>query len=250
MRKKIILGLSLIALLSGEIKKSYSQESKDSRLVIYGESNHFSTKQKDFVVNSIDSLKKQGYNYFAIEFFSERDSSIQNYLTSNKKYRDQNINHLLKQVPSNMALNYVVYNFYKAGFKIIPIDGPRRDDDMAKNIEKIFKEDSSAKIVCYVGALHAREMGTKDPKYTNTFAYPPLAGILKEKGLDPETIYLKEKEDIYFLNKKQNSEDEERFFDKIILIENKNKNDVTKQFIERCDLNFDYFLNSWPIFYL
>ena len=80
-----------------------------------------SEKQKNFMTNSIDSLKEQGYNYFAIELPVKCDSSIQNYLTSNKNYQDKNIEKLLEWWPSKGALE-IAYNFYKKGFKVVPID--------------------------------------------------------------------------------------------------------------------------------
>ena len=216
--KNPILTLSLIALLSGEINNSYSQNSelpKDSKLVIYGESCHMSKKQKNFMINSVDSLKKEGYNYFAIELPAKEDSSIQCYLTSNKNYQDENIKKLLEWRPSNKGLK-VAYNFYKKGFKVINIDegedyidifkvkwddasllmemANNRDSCMAKNIERILEKDSSAKIVAYTGAFHVREiedtLKIKERDYTFTYKYPPMAGILKKRGINPETICL------------------------------------------------------------
>ncbi len=240
--KSPLLTLSLIALLSGGINNSYSQNhksSENSKLVIYGESDHMSEKQKNFMTNSIDSLKKQGYNYFAIELPVKMDTSIQRYLTSDKNYQDENIKYILQNKPSRDALEMVAYNFYKCGFKVIPIDEGKsfylisllndystsktaknskrkinneRDFYMAKNIEDILENDSSARIIAYTGAFHAREIKEKlkIKKRRSAFAYkyPTMAGILKKKGIDPETICLTEE---------TNSEDS-KYFDKIVYL--------------------------------
>lgn len=239
--KNSILTFSLMALLSWGIKNSYSQNSKseNSKLTIYGESNHMSEKQKNFMINSIDSLRKKGYNYFAIEFPVEMDTSIQNYLTSNKNYQDKNIEKLLEEYPSKGALE-VVYNFHKNGFKVVPIDegeselyrGERindtlvklfneRDSCMAENIGKILENDSSAKIVVYTGALHAREteekLKTKLFGYSTTYIYeyPPMAGILRKKGINPETICLIDKNDNGYIDSEKELN---KYFDKLIYI--------------------------------
>lgn len=248
--KNSILTLSLIALLSRGINNSYSQNpklSENSKLVIYGESDHMSKKQKTFMINSIDSLKKKGYNYFAIELPVKCDSSIQRYLTSNKNYQDENIKELLEWGPSNGALE-VAYNFYKNGFKVVPIDegksfhlisllndysilkttkNPKRkinnerDFYMAKNIEKILENDSSAKIIAYTGAFHAREIKEKlkikkrGSKFT--YEYPTMAGILKKKGIDPETICLIDKSNNGYIDSEK--EKLNKYFDRQIYLE-------------------------------
>lgn len=243
--KNPLLTLSLLALLSGGINNSYSQNSKsskNSKVVVYGESNHMSEKQKNFLINSADSLKEQGYNYFAIELPAKMDSSIQNYLTSDKNYQDENINKLLEMWPSKGALE-VAYNFYKNGFKIVPIDEGKsfyfvsldnftmlkttdkpkkkinneRDFYMAKNIEKILEKDSHAKIIAYTGAFHAKKIRGKLKMKKRALAhskffyiYPTMAGILKRKGINPQTICLTEE---------ANSENP-RYFDKIVYLGN------------------------------
>ena len=235
--KNQLLSLSLIALLSGGINNSYSQNSElseDSKLMIFGESNHMSEKQKDFMVNSIDSLKEQGYNYFAIELPVRCDNSVQSYLKSNKKDKDLVIDQLLELWPSRGALE-VAYNFYKNGFKVVPIDegieeenslvgwkrindtlmefNNERDFYMAKNIEKILEKDSCAKIVAYTGAFHAN----KRRNYTFSYKYPTMAGILKKKGINQKTICLIDKNNNGYINTRK--EKLNKSFEKIIYIE-------------------------------
>ncbi len=245
---KPFLTLSLIALLSGEINNSYSQNSKseNSKLVIYGESDHMSEKQKIFMINSIDSLKNKGYNYFAIELPEKYDSSIQRYFTSNKNYQDENTNKLLELYQSNGALE-VAYNFYKNGFKIVPIDegesfyfvnfnfftpkiiknskkiNNERDFYMAENIEKILEKDKSAKIVAYTGAFHARKIKHKEKiknkkrNYAFFYKYPTMAGILEKRGKNPETICLIDKNNTeYFDSEKERLN---KYFDRRIYLE-------------------------------
>lgn len=247
--KSPLLTLSLMALLSGGIKNSYSQNSKsfeNSKLVIYGESDHMSEKQKNFMINSIDSLKNEGYNYFAIELPVKSDTSIQRYLTSNKNYQDENIKELLGLWPSNKALE-VAYNFYKNKFKVVPIDegksfyfvslhnftmlktanNPKRkinnerDFYMAKNIEKILENDSSARIVAYTGAFHAREikekLKIKKRRSAFSYKYPTMAGILKKKGINSEAICLIDKNNNGYIDSKK--EKLNKYFDKLIYLE-------------------------------
>ncbi len=234
--KNPILTLSLIALLSGGINNSYSQDSKsskNSRVLIYGE-DHFSLKQSGFITNLIDSLKNEKYNYFAMECkLKEFNTSVQRYLTSNKDYQDKKIKKLSK---SDLEM---LYAFYKNGFKIVLIDGGKdgkylrkkdifenvneRDLYMAENIIKILEKDSSAKIVVNVGAYHAQESRNplevdymSSPEYPCRYKYPPMAGILKNKGIDPETIRLIDEKTPFFLP--DQAEKEKKYFDKIIYL--------------------------------
>jgi len=110
------------------------------------------------------------------------------------------------------------YEFYKQGFKVVPIDTTyeelerysldeegnivtelnNRDPYMAKNIEKILEKDSSAKIIVSVGALHAAENSIIEAFYRKTriiLKNSTMTEILKQKGHGIETIYLKDVDD-------------------------------------------------------
>src|SRR3989344_7376852 len=90
MKKPLLTLLTAAALLTGGINNSQGQNSKvfNNKILIYGDSNHQSEKQENFKINSIDSLKKQGYNYFATELPKKYDESYQKYFYTNKKDKD------------------------------------------------------------------------------------------------------------------------------------------------------------------
>ncbi|MDP2672451.1 MAG: hypothetical protein Q8O84_01420 [Nanoarchaeota archaeon] len=233
MKKSLLTLLTAVALLTGKIKDSYSQ----NKILIYGDSNHQSEKQENFMINSIDSLKKQGYNYFATELPKKYDKSIQKYFYTNKEEKDSIINLFLKWRPSNIELN-MCYEFYKKGFKVVPIDTiyeelegyslneegeivaemNNRDPYMAKNIEKILEENPFAKMIVYVGALHAAENSIIDSFYKKAriiLKNSTMAEILKKGGHNIETIYLEG--EIYPLMETVLESND--FFDKIIYLE-------------------------------
>lgn len=213
--KSLINKIILTSLITLGINNSYSQNSKfseDSKLLIYGEPHHVSILTKEFVINSIDSLKKEGYNYFAIELDRGEYNPVQSYLKSDKKYRDSEWD----SSASTEKLLEMIYNFYKKGYKVIPIDTNvfsewefigdsilnRREFHMAEKLEEITKKDSSAKIVAFVGGIHAIKSGEGS-----------IAVLLKKRGINSETIYLMD-------NKLTNQKDRliAEYFDKIIYL--------------------------------
>lgn len=220
--KNLINKIILTSLIGVGSFNSYSQNSRlseNSRVLIYGESNHDSFLSKKYVINSADSLKKEGYNYFAIELPIEYNSLIQSFLKDDETSQSPIVNRFIEWYSSFERMNLCLemcWRFYKKGFEVILIDTTidgelealhlgdtfkidnRRDPYMAKNIEKILEKDSSAKIVAYVGAFHATEAESFSCLAREGilfWKYPPMAGILKRKGINPETIYLIEKAD-------------------------------------------------------
>ena len=98
MKKPLLTLLTATALLAGGINNSQGQNSKvfNNKILIYGDSNHQSDKQENFMISLIDSLKKQGYNYFATELPEKYDESYQKYFYTNKKDKDSIINLFLE----------------------------------------------------------------------------------------------------------------------------------------------------------
>ena len=239
MKKTLLTLLTAATLLTGGINNSQGQNSKvfNNKILIYGDSNHQSEKQENFMINSIDSLKKQGYNYFATELPKKYDESYQKYFSSKKEDKDSIINLFLEWRPSNIELN-MCYEFYKQGFKVVPIDTTyeelerysldeegnivtelnNRDPYMAKNIEKILEKDSSAKIIVSVGALHAAENSIIEAFYRKTriiLKNSTMSEILKQIGHNIETIYLKDESSPLLETLLGSNE----YFDKIVYLE-------------------------------
>ena len=109
-----------------------------------------------------------------------------------------------------------------------PVEKPKkkinneRDFYMAKNIEKILEKDSSAKIIAYTGTFHAREIKEKQKlknkkrDYTAVYKYPTMAGILKKKGINPETICLIDKKNNGYIDLRK--EKLNKYLDKVIYL--------------------------------
>ena len=149
--------------------------SAKNQVVMFGEKHKAYTKDNYFVIDLLSKLKKQGFNYLALEFSRNPITEFSNSLTSyalDELTRDEISNSIKKQI-SIFAPGWLdlIDTARKYDMKIICYDvNPKeykswdhREKLAFNNLkELIFDKDPDAKIIVYCGGAHVNEK----PRYS------------------------------------------------------------------------------------
>jgi hypothetical protein len=158
--------------------EAIAKAAANQQIVMINEAHHV-PQHRVITIELLKALKKQGYRYFAAETLFETDADLNKRgypLTGSGAYLEEPI------------YGDVIRTALKLGYKVIAYDvngvGPdARERGAATNLKnRIFQNDSQAKVLIHVGYGHNSE-GTRSN------GNKLLAGYLREfTGIDPLTI--------------------------------------------------------------
>ena len=158
------------------IKRDILNLSKDSQILMFSE-NHFKPLHRKTITSLLQELKKQGYNYLALEALAMGSDSLlnkgSNVLTSMGFYtREQNYVELI-ETAQNLGFTFVSYDDFAKD----------RELSQATNIfNKTIKKDPNAKVIVLAGFGHIYEGPISNGNQM-------MSGHLKSiSGIDPLTI--------------------------------------------------------------
>jgi hypothetical protein len=159
---------SLLLKRNVEREKSVIDEiidlSKSEKVVMLNE-NHWCPKHRMLAFQLLDKLKKNGFNYLAIEAISPMMDSILN----------------IRHFPSKETGYYTREPYFahfirkakKLGFQIVEYDNMEESIDrelsQAINLKKILDKDSNAKIFVYAGIDHILEVNSSKKRMAECF---------------------------------------------------------------------------------
>ncbi len=154
------------------------KKAKDKKLVIINE-DHTDPKHRVFTESLLAEMYQNGFRYLALEALEQSDKKINTrkfpLLKSGYYAKEPQMGNLMRT-----ALNI--------GFKLVAYESEKhsspkeREINQAKNIAKLFKKDTAAKVIVHCGHDHLFENDYADWEKT-------MAGRIKEyTGIDPLTI--------------------------------------------------------------
>ena len=155
-----------------------SQESKSTNVVMVNE-NHWYPKHRIFTIQLLKKLKKNGFNYLALEALS---SSFQaSKITEERPYPTLSAGYYIQEP----YFAHLIRIAKELGYKIIAYESSDmavdRELGQAKKLAAIIENDPKAKILVHAGIDHILEKPTKKGKR--------MAVYLKEiTGINPLTI--------------------------------------------------------------
>lgn len=195
LKQLFIVGLTALTLTYGcikpEIEKKQGLEnivlsqSHEYNIVLFGESHNEYRKDNDFMIKILPELKKQGFEYLAIELvrnpasFMEKEISkiFTDYISGKITKKDINIGNyaLYLEDVELMATGWLdlVEKAKEAGMKVILYDANRdecssfneREEKSFKNLkETILNKNPEAKVILYCGRRHLNEKEAYDPE--------------------------------------------------------------------------------------
>lgn len=187
---------------SADFSKSYKpfdarrvilKTAKESRVIIFNEA-HYNPRDRVFVTSLLQSLKSEGFTYFAAETFSVRPG-----FKENSKYPNLNSGfYSLEPQFGNLMreanrLNFVLYPYEYRNSR----SQQERETGQAKNISRLLDSIPNSKVIVYCGFSHIGEDSIEN------WANPMAAELNRLTGIDPYTIdqtVLSEKLNINFNN--------------------------------------------------
>ncbi|MBM3200187.1 hypothetical protein FJZ53_04570 [Candidatus Woesearchaeota archaeon] len=221
-KQTAIAGFAALALLSGcaksdfekrkDLEKIVLSESPKNQVVMFGESHNEYRRDNDFVIGLLPGLKKQGFEYFAVELTGKQSGS--NMAQLSKIFKDYLLGLTTKEdiTEEKYLFSLEELEVYttgwldllakakETGMKIVFYDADHyeyssfnhRDEIAFKNLrEIIFDKDPGAKVVIYCGRRHINEKEAYDKD---------VAKWEEESGLDKLDKDKKFKSVAYHLN--------------------------------------------------
>lgn len=152
--------------IADEAVKVIIDSAKNYNVLMINESHHDS-RHRVLPILLLDSLKKIGYKYIAVEAMSYGDTLLTKHGIVSK-------NTGFYTLEPNFA-SFLTIAFEK-GFKLVPYDdfnSSDREYSMARNIKQIFEKDPYAKVLVYAGYDHISEVIENED-------FKPMAVHLKE----------------------------------------------------------------------
>ena len=159
------------------LKNEILTQSLSSKVIMFGEIHGRYTRDSNFVIGILPELKKQGYNYLALEMprYTERIPERESFIKSLVQYVDGEI--IKEDIEPD---DYYEISVFIAGWmdlidkarsldmKIVHYDDDVRDIEFeidnkreaiaSNNLkEQVFDKDPDAKMVVYCGAYHVSE---------------------------------------------------------------------------------------------
>ena len=154
------------------------REAQKTQVVILNESHHV-PMHRAFAMKLSRELKKAGYTYLACEAFSMYDD-----FPLQKQYVSEKAGILTKESTYANFLRDAMQDQWKF-VSYEPVNGSR-ESAMAKNlVQKIFRQDSKAKVFIYVGYSHAYEFPVAE---TDDDKSKMAAQLKRLTGINPLTI--------------------------------------------------------------
>lgn len=160
-----------------DAKKFIIQKAKENQVIIFNEA-HYNPRNRVFITSLLKDLKNAGYNYFAVETFTN-DSTF-----SKGKHPNLQTGYYTMEP----EFGNLVREALNLGFLFFPYEdttgarGKEREVSEAKNIASLFKKEPNVKVIIYCGFDHIFEDSI--PNWGKT-----MAGRLKEfTGIDPYTV--------------------------------------------------------------
>jgi len=160
--------------LDSEAIKKILELAKETRILMLNE-NHWKPNHRILAQKLLSSLKKNGYDYLAIEAVDKQQDSILNI----RKYPIKNSGYYTRESYFGLFLREAL----SLGFRIVGYDDSEsnnREKSQAQNIKKIIDADKTAKVFVYAGIDHILE---------NNPANKRMAEYFKElTNINPVTI--------------------------------------------------------------
>jgi hypothetical protein len=154
------------------------KKAKDKKLVIINE-DHTDPKHRVFTESLLADMYLNGFRYLALEALEQSDKQL-----NTRKFPIIKSGYYAKEP----QMGNLIRTALKIGFKLVAYESEKhnspkeREINQAKNIAKLFKKDTAAKVIVHCGHDHLFENDYADWEKT-------MAGRLKEyTGIDPLTI--------------------------------------------------------------
>jgi hypothetical protein len=151
------------------------------RVLMFNEAHH-SPMQRAFVASLLPALRKGGYNYLAVETLNDFDLKALNqrgfvYQQSGVYTVEPVFAELIR---SALTLGFKLIAYDASGGGTTIADRKQREEDQALKLSRVFKIDSSAKMIVLAGYGHI---------YETSVTIPMMAQLFKEyTGINPLTV--------------------------------------------------------------
>jgi hypothetical protein len=162
-------------------KEYILNRAENEQIVILNEAHH-NPLHRVFTASLLEELYRQGFRYFGAETLNYVDSTLNQrkypILHSGYYTREPQYGNLVREA---LRLGFQVFA-YEATTPEEFANGKSREIAQARNIEKILKKDSNAKVLIHCGYAHVQEVPL------NNSWEKAMAGRVKEfTGIDPFT---------------------------------------------------------------